>query len=67
MLCYNLKYVVYLNVYDVGEKYCEADWNMMLKVYLISADFGIAAQITATIGKRKSFIGTPYWLVGYIF
>ncbi|VDM25522.1 unnamed protein product [Toxocara canis] len=26
------------------------------------ADFGIAAQITAAIGKRKSFIGTPYWM-----
>ena len=22
----------------------------------------MAAQITATIGKRKSFIGTPYWM-----
>ncbi|PAA53346.1 hypothetical protein BOX15_Mlig000886g2, partial [Macrostomum lignano] len=26
------------------------------------ADFGISAQITATLGKRMSFIGTPYWM-----
>ena len=26
------------------------------------ADFGVSAEITATLAKRKSFIGTPYWI-----
>ena len=33
-------------------------------VYVVcSADFGVSAQITATLAKRKSFIGSPYWSV----
>lgn len=34
---------------------------------LSAADFGVSAQITATLAKRKSFIGTPYWLVLLFF
>uniref|UniRef100_A0A673AE51 Mitogen-activated protein kinase kinase kinase kinase 2 n=1 Tax=Sphaeramia orbicularis TaxID=375764 RepID=A0A673AE51_9TELE len=26
------------------------------------ADFGVAAEISASVAKRKSFIGTPYWM-----
>lgn len=35
-------------------------------IFVSVADFGVSAQITATLAKRKSFIGTPYWLVLFI-
>uniref|UniRef100_A0A665TWU4 Mitogen-activated protein kinase kinase kinase kinase 5-like n=1 Tax=Echeneis naucrates TaxID=173247 RepID=A0A665TWU4_ECHNA len=28
----------------------------------LASDFGISAQITATLARRMSFIGTPYWM-----
>lgn len=29
-------------------------------------DFGVSAQLDRTVGKRNTFIGTPYWMVGMV-
>lgn len=29
---------------------------------LILVDFGVSAQLDRTIGRRNTFIGTPYWM-----
>jgi hypothetical protein len=51
-----LSVIVFFSVYATLTSICVIG-------VLFSADFGVSAQITATLAKRKSFIGSPYWYV----
>uniref|UniRef100_A0A4W4GFM1 Non-specific serine/threonine protein kinase n=1 Tax=Electrophorus electricus TaxID=8005 RepID=A0A4W4GFM1_ELEEL len=35
---------------------------LVLSHSVSAADFGVVAEISASVAKRKSFIGTPYWM-----
>ena len=33
----------------------------------VAVDFGVSAQLDKTVGRRNTFIGTPYWCVAALF
>lgn len=37
-------------------------WSLNFFITVLLADFGVSAQMDSTMAKRKSFVGTPYWM-----
>ena len=37
--------------------------SRLLSMSVCVADFGVSAELATTMSKRKTVIGTPYWMV----
>lgn len=41
-------------------------WWINTNIPSFTVDFGVSAQLDKTIGRRNTFIGTPYWYYFYL-
>jgi serine/threonine-protein kinase 24/25/MST4 len=73
-VCYGLEYlhsrkVIHRDIKGMYTRanascFCFAAANILLSLdgAVKLADFGVSAQLTDSICKRRSFVGTPYWM-----
>ena len=50
------------NVRHLNEAISNSNFNPILALQVKLSDFGFCAQVSPELPKRKSLVGTPYWM-----